>query len=134
MKRYLKIFAMFVLCAAAAVCMCVSDGNAAWDGITITQPAKDTDGTYLIGTAEELAWFANYVNKVDGSINGRLTEDIVLNDYNFDFDEDSGLVKATDADGNVQFALGIGITGKKIPQKYSGRNRSYLLEVIAYKR
>lgn len=38
-----------------------ADENA-WDGKTFTEPQKDEDGTYLISTGAELAWFANEVN------------------------------------------------------------------------
>lgn len=37
---------------------------------------KPTDGYYSIGTANELKWFAVYVNTVDGSANAKLTADI----------------------------------------------------------
>lgn len=53
-----------------------------WDGQTLTAPATDEDGTYLIGTGAELAWFAAEVNSGRGEINGRLTDYIYLNDYN----------------------------------------------------
>ena len=49
-------------------------GENAWDGKTLTEPTKDTDGTYLIGTAEELAWFA----KNGSNANAKLTADIEL--------------------------------------------------------
>lgn len=36
--------------------------STAWDGTTVTEPQKDRDGVYQIGTAEELAWFAGLIN------------------------------------------------------------------------
>ena len=54
-------------------------GENAWDGKTLTEPAKDTDGAYLIGTAAELAWFA----KNGGQGSARLTADIDLAGYDW---------------------------------------------------
>lgn len=45
-----------------------------WDGTTKTEPQKDDNGVYLIGTAAELAWFA----ATDGSGSAKLTADIEL--------------------------------------------------------
>ncbi len=53
-------------------------GENAWDGETLTQPATDENGTYLIGTGAELAWFAQTVNGGQKAINGKLTADIEL--------------------------------------------------------
>ena len=49
----------------------------AWDGKT-EAPQQDAGGTYLIGTGEELAWFAAAVNNGETSISGKLTADIEL--------------------------------------------------------
>ena len=53
----------------------------------ITEPQKDEDGTYLISTGAELAWFAQEVNSVaaksTSTINGKLTKDIDLASHNF---------------------------------------------------
>ena len=76
----------------------------AWDGQS-EEPAKDSDGTYLIGTGEELAWFASAVNGGQTAISGRLTADIELtgvawtpigssaNPYNGTFDGGGHVVK-----------------------------------------
>lgn len=45
-----------------------------WDGTTKTEPQKDDNGVYLIGTAAELAWFA----ATDGKSSAKLTADIEL--------------------------------------------------------
>ena len=52
-----------------------------WDGKTLTMPELDENGTYLIRTGAELAWFAAEVNRGNGEINGRLEQDIYLNSY-----------------------------------------------------
>lgn len=54
-------------------------GENAWDGTTLTEPTKDTDGAWLIGTAAELAWFAK--NGAQGS--AKLTADIELAGYDW---------------------------------------------------
>lgn len=53
-----------------------------WDGKTLTVPEVDENGTYLIRTGAELAWFAAEVNQGNGEINGRLENYIYLNDFN----------------------------------------------------
>lgn len=50
-----------------------------WDGHTLTEPTKDSDGVYQIGTGAELAWFAAHVNANGGENNAVLTADIGLN-------------------------------------------------------
>lgn len=52
-------------------------GENAWDGKTKTEPKKDSNGVYLIGTAAELAWFA----ATDGKTSAKLTADIDLAAY-----------------------------------------------------
>ena len=48
--------------------------------ITVTEPSQDSDGYYLIGTAGELYWFAEYVNAGNSQVNAKLTADIVVNE------------------------------------------------------
>lgn len=62
---------------------------AAWNG-TYVQPQVDGDGTYLIGTAEELAWFNYQATGVSteraaemSGANVRLTADICLDGYDW---------------------------------------------------
>lgn len=54
----------------------------AWDGKTLTEPAKE-GGVYQIGTGAELAWFAHDVNAGHYSIKGALTADVNLGDYDW---------------------------------------------------
>lgn len=53
--------------------------GAGWDGTAKTAPTQDKNGVYQIGTAAELAWFADAVNKGDTTISGKLTANINLN-------------------------------------------------------
>ncbi len=72
-------------------------GENAWDGKTKTEPKKDANGVYLIGTAAELAWFAT----TDGKTSAKLTADIDLAAYDWTplnkfygtFDGDGHMVK-----------------------------------------
>ena len=64
--------------------------NTGWDGTIVSKPAQSEDGTYQIGTAAELAWFAALVNGTltDGTAqnlaaNAVLTADIDLNNKNW---------------------------------------------------
>lgn len=57
----------------AADAMKAADANG-WDGTTKTEPAKDENGVYQIGTASELAWFAAN----GGTASAALTADIEL--------------------------------------------------------
>lgn len=50
-----------------------------WDGTAKTAPTQEKNGVYQIGTAAELAWFADAVNKGDTTISGKLTANINLN-------------------------------------------------------
>ena len=54
-------------------------GENAWDGKTKTEPKKDGNGVYLIGTAAELAWVA----ATDGKSSAKLTADIELAGYDW---------------------------------------------------
>ena len=70
-------------------------GENAWDGTTLTEPTKDTDGAWLIGTAAELAWFAKNGDKSSA----KLTADIELAGY--DWTPMAKLYGAFDGQGHV---------------------------------
>lgn len=57
--------------------------STAWDGVTTSEPATDSNGVYQIGTAAELAWFAAAVNSGSYTISAALTADIDLAFYNW---------------------------------------------------
>ena len=52
-----------------------------WDGESVSMPKTDENGTFLISTGAELAWFAKEVNSGNGRINARLEKNIYLNNY-----------------------------------------------------
>lgn len=92
-EKYLKISGWKrILAFVIAIFLCVQSipytiyqvwagGENAWDGISMSVPKTDKDGTFLITTGAELAWFANEVNKGNGDINGRLQNTIWLNNH-----------------------------------------------------
>ena len=88
-KVKLRIVAMIMalimigpLVAPAALEVMAASVENPWDGQTLTVPKTDENGTYLITTGAELAWFAAEVNNGNGEINGKLMNYIYLNDYN----------------------------------------------------
>lgn len=66
-----------------------------WDGTTKTEPQKDDNGVYRIGTAAELAWFA----ATDGNSSAKLTADIEL--AGFDWTPLQKLYGTLDGQGHV---------------------------------
>ena len=64
--------------AAVAIPAVALAVQTAWDGETLTEPQKDTDGkTYLIGSPDELMWFGKNAKMTDSA---RLTADICINE------------------------------------------------------
>lgn len=86
--------------------------GAGWDGTTKTAP-KTENGVYQIGTAAELAWFADAVNKGDTTISGKLTANINLNGkawttfgkYDYNDAANSGFAGTLDGDRHIVSGL-----------------------------
>ena len=55
----------------------------AWDGVTLTEPAQNDNGSYVITNGAELAWFGDKVNGSTAVMNAVVTEDIDLADYDW---------------------------------------------------
>lgn len=83
-------------------------GENAWDGKTKTEPKKDGNGVYLIGTAAELAWFA----ATDGKSSAKLTADIEL--AGFDWTPLQKLYGTLDGQGHVIRNLYINSTNNNL--------------------
>lgn len=79
-----------------------------WDGTTKTEPQKDDNGVYLIGTAAELAWFA----ATDGKSSAKLTADIEL--ASFDWTPLQKLYGTLDGQGHVIRNLYINSTNNNL--------------------
>ena len=54
-------------------------GQAVWDGTT-SEPGKDGNGSYLITTAEELAWVAEQVNSGKDNFSGKTIYPLCTNE------------------------------------------------------
>ena len=84
-----------------------------WNGTAKTAPTQDESGVYLIGTAVELAWFADAVNGGQKAINGKLTANINLNDktwtafgkYDYKLEGKSGFAGTLDGDRHIVSGL-----------------------------
>lgn len=84
-----------------------------WDGTAKTAPTQDKNGVYQIGTAAELAWFADAVNGGQKAINGKLTANINLNGkawtafgkYDYKLEGKSGFAGTLDGDRHIVSGL-----------------------------
>ena len=75
---YITVSGSFTAAKNDTITVTLTYAGAGWDGTTKTAP-KTENGVYQIGTAEELAWFADAVNKGGTTISGKLTANINLN-------------------------------------------------------
>ena len=86
-KGYAKVTGTVQVDGADKEVSVTLEASKAWDGTTTTEP-EQADGVYQIGTAEELAWFRDLVNKtVEGGKaskeNAVLTDDIDLGGHSW---------------------------------------------------
>ena len=77
--EYITVSGSFTAAKNDTITATLTYAGEGWDGTTKTAPAQDESGVYLIGTAAELAWFADAVNGGQKAINGKLTANINLN-------------------------------------------------------
>ncbi len=100
-----------------------------WDGTTLTEPTKNSEGVYEISTAEELAWFADLVDsKTDMYANAILKKDIDLGNqqwtpigfYNTETSAGVSYRGTFDGNGHTVYNLYIDDTGKGTDGKYRG--------------
>lgn len=75
---YITVSGSFTAAKNDTITVTLTYAGAGWDGTTKTAP-KTENGVYQIGTAAELAWFADAVNKDGTTISGKLTANINLN-------------------------------------------------------
>lgn len=76
--NYITVSGSFTAAKNDTIKVTLTYAGAGWDGTTKTAP-KTENGVYQIGTAAELAWFADAVNGGQKAINGKLTANINLN-------------------------------------------------------
>lgn len=98
-----------------------------WDGETLTVPATDENGAFLITTGAELAWFADQVNNGNGEINGVLMNTIYLNNYNTSYewpmigaDQDCPFKGTFDGNGYKVNYLYARISNENPEKRYAG--------------
>lgn len=77
--EYITVSGSFTAAKNDTIKVTLTYAGAGWDGTTKTAPAQDESGVYLIGTAAELAWFADAVRKGQTAISAKLTANINLN-------------------------------------------------------
>lgn len=77
-ENYITVSGSFTAAKNDTITVTLTYAGAGWDGTTKTAP-KTENGVYQIGTAAELAWFADAVNGGQKAINGKLTANINLN-------------------------------------------------------
>lgn len=84
-----------------------------WDGTAKTAPTQDKNGVYQIGTAAELAWFADAVQNGQTAISAKLTANINLNGktwtafgkYDYKLEGKSGFAGTLDGDRHIVSGL-----------------------------
>lgn len=82
-----------------------------WDGTTKTAPTKGENGVYQIGTAAELAWFADAVQNGQTAISAKLTANINLNGKTWTAIGTSSNKFAGTLDGDSHTVSGLAGTG-----------------------
>lgn len=75
---YITVSGSFTAAKNDTIKVTLTYAGTGWDGTTKTAP-KTENGVYQIGTAAELAWFADAVNGGQTTISGKLTANINLN-------------------------------------------------------
>ena len=77
--EYITVSGSFTAAKNDTIKVTLTYAGEGWDGTAKTAPTQDKNGVYQIGTAAELAWFADAVNKGGTTISGKLTANINLN-------------------------------------------------------
>ena len=109
---YITVSGSFTAAKNDTIKVTLTYAGAGWDGTTKSAP-KTENGVYQIGTAAELAWFADAVNGGQKAINGKLTANINLNDktwtafgkYDYKLEGKSGFAGTLDGDRHIVSGL-----------------------------
>ena len=82
-KIFSFVLALLVMLNIMPIGVMAAESAGTWNGTKTTKPVQE-DNVYLIGSAEELAWFAKKTNTSGNTgISARLTADINLNNQNW---------------------------------------------------
>lgn len=111
--EYITVSGSFTAAKNDTIKVTLTYAGAGWDGTTKTEPAQDKSGVYLIGTAAELAWFADAVQNGQTAISAKLTANINLNDkawtafgkYDYKLEGKSGFAGTLDGDRHIVSGL-----------------------------
>lgn len=108
--EYITVSGSFTAAKNDTIKVTLTYAGAGWDGTTKTAP-KTENGVYQIGTAAELAWFADAVNKGDTTISAKLTANINLNGKTWTAIGTSSNKFAGTLDGDSHTVSGLAGTG-----------------------
>lgn len=107
---YITVSGSFTAAKNDTIKVTLTYAGAGWDGTTKTAP-KTENGVYQIGTAAELAWFADAVNNGQTTISGKLTANINLNGKTWTAIGTSSNKFAGTLDGDSHTVSGLAGTG-----------------------
>lgn len=110
---YITVSGSFTAAKNDTITVTLTYAGAGWDGTTKTEPAQGESGVYLIGTAAELAWFADAVQNGQTAISAKLTANINLNGkawtafgkYDYKLEGKSGFAGTLDGDRHIVSGL-----------------------------
>lgn len=110
---YITVSGSFTAAKNDTIKVTLTYAGAGWDGTTKTAPAQDESGVYQIGTAAELAWFADAVQNGQTAISAKLTANINLNEkawtafgeYDYKLEGKSGFAGTLDGDRHIVSGL-----------------------------
>ena len=109
---YITVSGSFTAAKNDTITVTLTYAGAGWDGTTKTEP-KTENGVYQIGTAAELAWFADAVQNGQTAISAKLTANINLNEkawtafgeYDYNDVPNSGFAGTLDGDRHIVSGL-----------------------------
>lgn len=112
-EGYITVSGSFTAAKNDTITVTLTYAGEGWDGTAKTAPTQDKNGVYQIGTAAELAWFADAVNKGGTTISGKLTANINLNGkawttfgkYDYNDAANSGFAGTLDGDRHIVSGL-----------------------------
>lgn len=111
--EYITVSGSFTAAKNDTIKVTLTYAGEGWDGTAKTAPTQDKNGVYQIGTAAELAWFADAVQTGQTAISAKLTANINLNDkawttfgkYDYKLEGKSGFAGTLDGDRHIVSGL-----------------------------
>ncbi len=111
--EYITVSGSFTAAKNDTIKVTLTYAGEGWDGTAKTAPTQDKNGVYQIGTAAELAWFADAVQNGQTAISAKLTANINLNGktwtafgkYDYKLEGKSGFAGTLDGDRHIVSGL-----------------------------